>query len=276
MPATTKLLIGSLVALGALGLTVRYAGLPGRGTAPARGAAPVNRLGYLSSRELPDSIALLGPPPAPGSDAMKADEAARSAALPLKGTPRYALAALEAPRSQANTVGAFLCAVGTDISTSRTPRLMELLSRVRLDIRATTYPAKAHFRRQRPFDVHGTRTCYPDDEAMTRGDGSYPSARGAVGWAYALVLADLRPDRSRLILQRGRDFGQSRIVCDQEWASDVDAGRTIAGITMGRLKANAAYNADLEAARKEVAAEVAAKVPPPANCAAEHVALASR
>ena len=111
---------------------------------------------------------------------------------------------------------------------------------------------------------------------MERGDGSYPSARGAVGWAYALALAELRPDRADEILQRGREFGQSRVICDQEWASDVEAGRTIAAVMIGRLESNAGYTADLAAARKEVADELAKGIKPAKNCQLETLALAAR
>ena len=53
-------------------------------------------------------------------------------------------------------------------------------------------------------------TCYPEDEALLRSDGSYPSGHSALGWGWALVLAELNPDRADALFQRGRDFGQSR------------------------------------------------------------------
>jgi len=275
---TSKLVILGVVALGALGVTLNgYVKTPWQAQADSgRDRAELNKLGYLSPKELPNSIKLLPPPPEPGSEAQRRDEVAREAALPLKGTARYALAAADAVRTHENTVKGFQCAFGTDISMQRTPALYQLLSRVRLDVRAASYPAKQHFARPRPFVVHNARTCYSDDEEMVHDDGSYPSARGAVGWAYALVLAELRPDRAEVILKRGRDFGESRIVCDQEWQSDVDAGRTVATVTVSRLESNEKYRADLASARKEVAAEIAAGAKPSANCGMEGAALAQR
>jgi acid phosphatase (class A) len=274
---TSKLVILGVVALGALGVGVNgYIKAPWREAAGPGTSPSTNKLGYLSPKELPDSVALLPPPPAPGSEAMKFDEQAREASLPLHGTPRYALAAADAVRAHPNTVQAFQCAFGTDISTERTPTLYVLLSRLRLDVRAASYPAKSRYRRPRPSAVHQTRTCYPDDEEMVHDDGSYPSARGAVGWAYALVLAELRPERADVILSRGRDFGQSRVVCDQEWNSDVNAGRTIATVMVARLEANDTFKADLETARREVAAELTAGAKPSKDCGPERAALASR
>ena len=146
-----------------------------------------------------------------------------------------------------------------------------------MDVRAASYPAKSHFKRPRPFVVHGAaHTCYRDDEAMERTDWSYPSARGAVGWTYALVLADLRPNRADVILKRGRDFGESRVICDQEWQSDIEAGRTVAAAVVGKLEAIDPFKADFAAAQKEIALELAAGVTPALNCAPEFAALTNR
>ena len=45
--------------------------------------------GYLPRSALPDSLALLPPPPAPGSAAQTADDAAFAATVTLRETPRW-------------------------------------------------------------------------------------------------------------------------------------------------------------------------------------------
>ena len=250
------------------------------GAFPELGPTPKSQarfavLGYLTPQELPDGVALLPAPPQPGSEAMKHDEEARASAMRLRGTPRFALAAADADRGQPNTATAFQCAFGAEISAKRTPALYDLLAKVRLDVRAATYPPKSHFRRPRPFAVYNTHTCYPPDEQNVRDDGSYPSARGAVGWAFAMVLAKLNPARSFEILQRGREFGQSRIVCDLEWQSDVDAGQTIAEATISHIREKPAFEADFAAARRETEAALRSGVAP-SGCQSESIALASR
>src|SRR5690348_7350207 len=80
-------------------------------------------LGYLSRKELPNSAKLLPPPPASGSPAMAQDLRAREAALKLRGSPRYALAAADADREQPKTVAAFDCAFGARIAPETTPAL---------------------------------------------------------------------------------------------------------------------------------------------------------
>ena len=267
-----KLLFAAVVTVAGIGLAVsKHSGAPpGAGPVKADGLLP----GYLRSSSLPDGVAMLQGPPSTGSVDMKRDEDARAAALKLRGTPRYALAAADAVRVQKDTAEAFQCAFGSVISAERTPTLYKLLFRVRFDVRAASYPAKRHFERARPFAAHKARSCYPPDEKMFREDGSYPSARGAVGWAYAAVLAQLRPERARQIMERGAEFGRSRVVCDLEWLSDVEAGRTIATVTLARLRADPAFNADMALARKETR-NVSPPVDGTARCARERAEVAS-
>ena len=183
---------------------------------------------------------------------MVRDEAARQAAIAMKGTPRYALAVADSDRDQDSTVHAFQCALGSEINRERTPRLYSLLAKVRLDARASAYRAKQHYKRPRPYVVYNARSCAPGEE-LVQNDGSYPSARAAVGVAYGLVLAEVNPSRRQLLLKRGREFAQSRVICDAEWQSDVDAARIVAVETVKRTMQSDSFRADLAAAREEVA-----------------------
>jgi acid phosphatase (class A) len=161
-----------------------------------------------------------------------------------------------------------------EISHETTPSLSRLLNKMLIDVALSTYAAKDHYKRTRPFVVHDEATCAPADETMLRGDGSYPSGHSAIGWSWALALAEIDPEHDDAILQRGYAFGQSRLVCDAHWQSDIDAGRVIASATVARLHADAQFKADLEAARTEVLAAHAAGVVPKADCAAEAALMA--
>ena len=229
--------------------------------------------GYLPREELPDSLALLSPPPPPGSDAMRRDEEARRSAARLKSSPRYRLASLDAVIGFPEVPDQFSCAMGFTITKEATPRLYSLLSKALVDVGLSTYRAKDHYKRTRPFVVHKQATCYPKDDATLRQDGSYPSGHSAIGWGFALILAELNPARDNAILQRGRDYGQSRLICDAHWQSDIDAGRVVAAAAVARLHADPTFRADLEAARAEVAAVRPAAQMTRATCSAEAAAL---
>jgi acid phosphatase (class A) len=230
---------------------------------------------YFTDQTMPDSLALLPPPPAAGTPAMARDDEARRAALNLRGSSRYQLAIADADRSADATNRAFQCSSGIDVTAKDTPVLSKLLAKLRLDVRAASYRAKLHYKRPRPWVANNAKVCAPS-ETLVRDDGSYPSARGAVGWAYALVLADLNPARREAIMNRGMELGQSRVVCDAEWQSDIDAGRTLGAAIVDRLRQVKQFQSDIAIARQEVAAELHAHRRLPVDCGFEARSLASK
>jgi acid phosphatase (class A) len=231
--------------------------------------------GYLQQKDLPDSRELLGPPPAEGSAALARDEAARSATLSLRGKSRWQLSRLDADLAFPQPAKNFSCAMGVDIDENRTPHLYRLMRKVLTDAGLSTYGVKNTFNRTRPFVVHNEGTCWPDQEPLLRNDGSYPSGHTAAGWAWALVFTEINPERADFLLKRGMEFGQSRVICNAHWQSDVDAGRIMGAATVAKLHSNAEFLADVEAARTEVKAEQANGLSARLDCAAEEAALST-
>lgn len=222
--------------------------------------------GYLPAGSWVDSLALLSPPPAAGSAAHAADEAAYAATRNLKDTPRWQQAEKDAELMFPKAAETFQCALGINISAEATPHLNMLLRRTLADAGLATYKAKDHYKRPRPFMAGNDAICTPAQEAALRKDGSYPSGHAALGWAWGLVLTEIAPDRANALTQRAYAFGQSRMVCGLHWQSDVDAGRLVASAVVAQLHSNADFNAQLAEARKEVAAARAAGAKPAVEC----------
>jgi len=230
--------------------------------------------GYLARGEYPDTAALLAPPPAEGSAAQADDEQAYRSLTALQGGPRGAQAARDADLSPAAIASAFACALDLRISEQHTPQLLMLLRRTLTDAGDATQKAKHNYMRPRPFVVFDAPTCAPQDEPALRKSGSYPSGHSAIGWAWAEVLTEVAPERADALLQRGRAFGQSRGVCGAHWKSDIEAGRLMGAATVARLRSSEVFNAQVAAAKAEVArARAADDKPPAAACAAEASAL---
>jgi acid phosphatase (class A) len=208
--------------------------------------------GYLPPEVVPDSLALVPPPPAADSAAFAADQEAYRAAAAAPAD-RFALAAADADLRWPAPVAGFEAIVGAKISTEATPHTAMLLQRALADAGLSTYRAKEHYKRPRPFVVNGSSTCTPKDEASLRNDGSYPSGHTAIGWMLALVLTDLVPAKTDALLQRGYDYGQSRLVCRVHWMSDTVAGRLMASATYARLQSDPVFRAQRELARAELA-----------------------
>ncbi len=208
--------------------------------------------GYLAPKLLPNSLALLPPPPAAGTAAKAADEEAYAAGMAAPAD-RQAIAASDADLSWPHMIVSFEAIAGTSLSDGSKPHTEMLLRRSLADAGLSTSMAKQHYQRVRPFVEHDVGTCRPQDEASLRKDGSYPSGHTAIGWMVALVLTDLMPDKADAILQRGYDFGQSRVVCRAHWMSDTVSGRTIAAATYARLQSDPVFQAQRDLARGELA-----------------------
>ncbi|WP_156771572.1 phosphatase PAP2 family protein [Labrys sp. WJW] len=232
--------------------------------------------GYLEKSDLPDSLVLLGPPPEKDSAALARDEEARKATVRLRGTARWELAYTDADLTFPQAADNFSCAMGIKIDEKQTPRLYAMMRKVLSDLGLSTYGMKNKYNRVRPFVVHDEATCRADQEAILRTDGSYPSGHTAAGWGWALIFAQINPDRSNELFKRGIAFGQSRVICNAHWQSDVDAGRIMGAATVARLQTNPAFLADLEAAKAEVEAAKARHAAPTTDCAAEATALSEQ
>lgn len=230
--------------------------------------------GYLEPAQLPDSRALLPPPPGAGSAQAAADLDAYKSTRALRGTARWALAVQDAKLSFPAAASTFECALQLPITPQGTPNLNMLLRRTLADAAVATRGAKHQYQRQRPFAASGEQSCTPADEPALAKDGSYPSGHTAIGWAWALVLTQAAPQNMNALLQRGYAFGFSRVICGVHWQSDVEAGRTIGAAVVARLQSDETFNAQLALARQEIAQAQAQGLKPATDCAAEAAALA--
>ncbi len=118
----------------------------GAGVADEMGGVPEIRpdvlKGYLPKEAVPDSSALLPPPPALGSAAEALDQEIARANLALRGTPRWKLASMDADLGFPSAAGDFSCALGAPVTAEDTPRLYVMLRRVMTDAGAATGAAK--------------------------------------------------------------------------------------------------------------------------------------
>lgn len=231
--------------------------------------------GYLAREQLPDSLALLAPPPAAGSAQETADLDTHRQTRALRGSPRWQVATQDVNLKFPQAANVFSCALDLPISEQQTPHLTMLLRRTLADAGLATYKAKDHYNRKRPFVTQNESTCAPQEEASLAKDGSYPSGHAALGWAWGLVLASLDPARADALIQRGHAFGQSRVVCGVHWQSDVDAGRLVGAAAVARLQADPVFQAQAALAKSELASMRAqGQRSPRPDCAQETQALA--
>jgi len=207
--------------------------------------------GYLTKDELPNSLKLLDPPPEEGSAAFNLDQEMAAKYLTVD-EGRQEQAVKDAVLAFPEATVAFNMVLDVEISQENTPHLYILLRRTLADAGLSTYAAKNNYQRTRPFMINNQLICTPEEEEHLRKDGSYPSGHTAIGWAWALILTEVFPEKTDVILERGKQFGISRNICNVHWYSDVIAGRMMGAATVARLHANPVFLADLAVAKKEV------------------------
>ena len=207
---------------------------------------------FLQIGDVANSLELLPPPPQPGSILFLNDEAQYQWGLMQRRTPRGEQAVSDARVEGPGVPNAFSEAFGIKISKETTPEIFKLVVNMREDAGdLATRAAKEHYMRVRPFAFYEKTTCNPEQQQELSTNGSYPSGHTAIGWATALVLAEINVDRQNEILKRGYEMGQSRVICGYHFQSDVDAARLVASAVVARLHANDAFMKQLEKAKKE-------------------------
>ena len=209
---------------------------------------------YLEDTDVANSLDLLPPPPQPTDILFLYDKAQYEMGKMIRDTPRGEQAVRDASLGGNGISEAFSESFGTHITKKKTPHIYKLLTNMIEDAGdLATRDAKQHYMRVRPFSFFEEPTCTPHHEKGLSTNGSYPSGHTSIGWASALVLCEINPDRQNEILERGFEIGQSRVICGYHYQSDVDAARLVASAVVARLHADKAFSKQLKKAKDEFA-----------------------
>jgi acid phosphatase (class A) len=207
--------------------------------------------GYLSKQALPNSLSIIPAPPVQNSEIALRDIQVNEDAIALRDTRQWQRATRDAQLDYPSVLNVFRCELGFKLGDS-TPHLITLLRRSMVDAGSSTILAKQTHLRERPFVATLQAICTPDERLALLKSGSYPSGHAAMGMTWALILSNLVPERQNALLQRGREFGDHRVICGVHWQSDVDMGRLMGQATYAALVDNPEFRAQLNAAKQEI------------------------
>ena len=197
----------------------------------------------------PDVIALLAPPPAAGSAEARAD---------LEETYAVYTAATPAEHAQGTdenklTIFHFAPAIGPWFVRGRFPKTEALFKEVEAEAKAATDGAKDYWKRPRPYHLDPARFAQSiEHESPTH--YSYPSGHATRGTVFALLLAELFPDRRDALLAKGRETGWLRVEGGVHYPADIYAGRVLGQELARDFLHSPAFQHDLAAAKAELAA----------------------
>ena len=199
---------------------------------------------YLAPGQ-PDSIALMAPPPAPGSEEEAADLASARAVFKARTPAEEARAFKDASLS----MFLFAPAIGSFFEPGRFPKTEALFQKVKKEIGEPVDRVKQHWQRQRPYQMDAQLTLGRPERSF-----GYPSGHSTRGTVYALLMAEVFPDKKEAILAIGRNIGWDRVLIGKHFPTDIYAARVLGQAIMRELLANPTFQQDLAAAKAEVEA----------------------
>jgi acid phosphatase (class A) len=145
-----------------------------------------------------------------------------------------------------------LFAVGTGLASFdpvHLPKTADLMARVWSDATYYIWALKFRYNRIRPHHLDPRLESLEDANFP-----AYPSGHASNSYVAALVFAELLPRHRELFLRNAAELGFSRELLGVHFASDTTAGRLFAEKLVAALSRVPAYQADLAAARAEIAA----------------------
>jgi len=207
-----------------------------------------DHLHYLPADQ-PDAVALLAPPPLPDSPEQAADMEEVRAVFHASSSNDIAAAYSE------KTFSAFNCtpAIGAFFQSNNLPKTALFFNCVQADAAAITDNAKDFYKRPRP---------YVTDPGLANGklekSFSYPSGHSTDSMVFALVLADLFPDKHDAIIAGARSIGWHRVQIARHYPTDIYAGRVLAQAIVKQMVKSDEFQKDFADAKAEIAAAQAA------------------
>jgi len=201
--------------------------------------------GYLPAGQ-PDVVALLAPPPEADSPEQASDLAAVQAAFKNRTKADEQLGKAQ----KEITFYSFVPVIGPVLDVEKLPKTTALFEKVAKDNKQAIGAGKDHWKRQRPYEI---------DASLLHGDkepsASYPSGHSTHGTVYALLLAELFPEKKDEILKYGREIGWRRVVTGKHYPTDIYAGRVLGQAIVRQLHANPEFEYDFATVKAEIKAE---------------------
>jgi acid phosphatase (class A) len=198
--------------------------------------------GYLPAGQ-PDVVALLAPPPEADSPEQATDLAAVQMAFKNRTKADEELGKAQ----KEITFYSFAPVIGPVLDVEKLPKTTALFEKVAKDDKQVVGAGKDHWKRPRPYEIdtsllHGEKEPSP----------SYPSGHSTHGTVYALLLAELFPEKRDEILKYGREIGWRRVITGKHFPTDIYAGRVLGQAIVRQLHANPEFEHDFAAVKGEI------------------------
>jgi acid phosphatase (class A) len=189
---------------------------------------------------------LLPAPPAPDSEATKAELAAFHAFEKTRTDEQAKFAVAD----DEETVFRFLEGMGVKLDPAKLPLTAKFFEGLGATEGAIVDPAKKVWARPRPPVADATI----QPLIKLSKSGSYPSGHATLGMLFGITLSKMMPEKKAEFMARAIDYGHSRYVMGVHYSSDLDASK-MAGAAIGNaLLHNEAFLKAMEPVKAELRA----------------------
>ena len=207
---------------------------------------------YIKADALPNALNVYPAPPETTSVQFMYDISQYMWGKAMRADSAHAaLAIAQSTHNIEGMVRMFSELFGMEISTQKTPAIMNVIERGIATLRQVGRVPKKHYMRRRLFDRFNEPTLVPKDEELLRKNGSYPSGHTILAWSMAMLLVEINPSAQDALLKYAYEWGQSRVIAGFHWQSDVDASKVLVSGAFASLHNDETFLADMKKARAE-------------------------
>ena len=209
---------------------------------------------FVADTDLPDASRFLPAPPEFMGDTFFPDYAWYFWGKEQRKDPSLAKSALDdyllGDVDSMNT--RFNCCLPVEIAPRKTPLTYRFLVRTANDSKKMNTTAKGYFHRLRPFVLFGEPSLAPGHDDLMGKTFSYPSGHSIRGYACAIALAFLFPERTEALVARSVLIADNRVVCGHHFKSDTEQSLPSAMAAILRLLAEPEFQDAVSEAREEL------------------------
>lgn len=196
----------------------------------------------VCAQDVPQVTVFLPNPPKAESDLFICDNYLYTYGKELRTTDRGTQAKTDMVWSLDDYLPLYADVMGISVSDIKASNIYQLLSYGDRYGQLAIDAAVRSYNRERPYVYFNEPSLLPELDELHSDESSYPAYQSCLGWLYALLLAEVCPDKMNDMLKRGESFGPSSVISGFSFDSDAYAGYLLGSAILSRLHTHSGFD----------------------------------